>query len=107
MNDADKELLTEAHIAFRDAFSAAFEEGQREVAESGVALPVETPAPFSVEVPWPHVRDKAWAGHLIAFADAGRKAATLSKTVALLPPDQSSSHAFEAELLQWQVLLGD
>jgi hypothetical protein len=106
MNDANKELLTDAHIAFRDAFFAAFEEGQQEVTESGAALPVETPGPFSVEVPWPDVRDKTWAKHLLAFADAGRRAAAMSPTVTLLPPDQSSSHTFHTNILVWQVQLG-
>jgi hypothetical protein len=105
MNDANKELLTEAHIAFRDAFFAAFEEGQLEVAAAHVKLPAETPPPFDVEVPWVDVRDKEWAVHLIAFADAGRRAASMSETVTLLPPDQSSSHTFHTNLLRWQVLL--
>jgi hypothetical protein len=104
MNDANKELLSNAHIAFRDVFFAAFEEGQQELTASGATLPVETAQPFNVEVPWADVRDKEWAKHLRAFADAGRQAATMSKTVTLLPPDQSSSHTFHANLLHWQVL---
>jgi hypothetical protein len=104
MNDANKELLTDAHIAFRDAFFAAFEEGQQEMTASGATLPVEAAKPFNVEVPWADVRDKEWAKHLSVFANAGRQTAATSKTVTLLPPDQSSSHTFHTDLLQWQVL---
>jgi hypothetical protein len=75
MNDANKELLTEAHIAFAMPSSLL---SRRDSKGSGVTLPVETPEPFGVEVPWPDVRDKEWAKHLIAFADAGRKAAAIS-----------------------------